>query len=235
MVPTINFIADINKKVVPCILFNVWLILVSVIPVNLFAQSSGKAVEQIPYEIMVYNNPVEYLIEKNRVEISAAGKTNLFNNPNGQSRMGNAPMLLFEPIGDFTLSAKVTGKLKAIYDVAALVVYQDENSWAKLCFENSVKKQPTIVSVVTRTYSDDCNSMTTGEFAFLSVIKKGSQYSFFYSSDGVEWEMIRSFHLEAQGRLRVGFAAHGSRGEGFTGIFTDINFKESAIEDMRTL
>lgn len=235
MVMKSKFFEGKNIKVVSGVLFIAYFIFLSVIPLNTYAQSSGKSIEQIPYKLTVYNNPTHYSIEKNRVEISAAGKTNLFNNPNGQSKIDNAPMLLFEPTGDFTLSAKVTGELKAIYDVAALVVYQDEYSWAKLCYENSVKKQPTIVSVVTRTYSDDCNSMTTGEFAYLSVIKKGTQYSFFYSADGVEWEMIRSFHLEAQGRLRVGFAAHGSRGDGFTGVFTDIKFKESAIEDMRTL
>ena len=36
-----------------------------------------------------------------------------------------------KPEANFTISAKVTGKLKAVYDVAALVVYQDDETWAK--------------------------------------------------------------------------------------------------------
>jgi len=222
------------KKVNPIIL-SVLCMPFMLFSMNVAAQQVKQKTNNIPYELTVYNSPVHYLIQENVIEITAAAKTNLFNNPDGKTKVGNAPMILFEPDGDFTLSARVSGNLKAIYDVAALVVYQDENTWAKLCFENSVKKMPTIVSVVTRTFSDDCNSMQTGDYAYLSVIKKGNQYSFFYSPDGAEWEMIRSFNLETTDKVKVGFAAHGSRGEGFTGIFSDIKFKESAIVDMRTL
>lgn len=189
----------------------------------------------IPYELTAYNNPVDYSLMNDGIRLSASGKTNLFNNPDGLTKVNNAPMILFKPVGDFTLSARVTGKLDAVYDVAALVVYENENTWAKLCYENSVAKQPTIVSVVTRTYSDDCNSMTTGDYAYLSVVKKGNQYSFFYSVDNKSWSMIRSFHLETKGQIKAGFAVHGSRGDGFTGIFSEIKYKDSALEDMRSL
>jgi len=202
---------------------------------NAMAQAIEEKVKSVPYQLELHNTPLGYMVKENTIEIKAEGKTNLFNSPGGKSKVGNAPMILFEPKGDFTLSARVSGELKAIYDVAALVVYQDDNLWAKLCYENSVKKQPTIVSVVTRTYSDDCNSMPTGGFAYLSVIKRGHEYSFFYSPDGKEWDMVRNFHLETTGKIKVGFAAHGSRGDGFTGIFSDIKYKDGAIEDMRTL
>lgn len=192
---------------------------------SVFAQQLTERIESIPYGLTVYNSPVEYLVEKNTIQLSATGKTNLYNNPGGLPKVTNAPMILFEPDGDFTLSAKVTGDLKAIYDVAALVVYQDENTWAKFCYENSVKKQPTIVSVVTRTYSDDCNSVLTGDYAYMSIVKKGNQYTFNYSTDEKEWDMIRSFNLETTGKIKVGFAAHGSKGDGFTGVFSEIKFE----------
>ena len=192
---------------------------------SVFAQQLTERIESIPYSLTVYNSPVGYSIEKNAIQLSAEGKTNLYNNSNGSPKVTNAPMILFEPDGDFTLSAKVSGKLKAIYDVAALVVYQDENTWAKFCYENSVKKQPTIVSVVTRTYSDDCNSILTGDYAYIAIIKKGNQYTFNYSIDRKEWDMIRSFNLETTGKIKVGFAAHGSRGDGFTGVFSEIKFE----------
>ncbi|WP_239063657.1 DUF1349 domain-containing protein [Bacteroides sp. 51] len=193
---------------------------------SVFAQQLVERVESIPYPLAVYNSPVGYLVEGNTIQLSAVGKTNLYNNPNGSPKVTNAPMILFEPEGDFTLSAKVSGNLQAIYDVAALVVYQDENTWAKFCYENSVKKQPTIVSVVTRTYSDDCNSVLTGGYAYMSIVKKGNQYTFNYSIDGREWDMIRSFNLATTGKIKVGFAAHGSRGDGFTGLFSEIKFEQ---------
>lgn len=199
---------------------------------NISAQKA-ETVKSIPYPLEIINKPVSHMIASDLVRISAAGKTNLFNSPSGDTPVQNAPMILFQPEGDFTLSAKVTGDLQAIYDVAALVVYQDENTWAKFCFENSVEKEPTIVSVVTRIYSDDCNSIPTGTSAYMSVVKKGEEFSFFYSEDKTNWKLIRNFRLEPTDKLKVGFAAHGSRGEGFTAVFTDIYYYDRALDNMR--
>lgn len=210
------------------------ILMMLIISGNLKAQN-GYKLNEIPYPMEVKNNPVELIVDNSRIKISAKGKTNLFNNPNGIYRVQDAPMLLFEPQGDFTLKAKVSGDLKNIYDVAALVVYQNENTWAKFCYENSVDKIPTIVSVVTRTYSDDCNSVEAGSYAYMSVVKKGEEFSFFYSSDGIKWKMIRSFRLELTGKIKAGFAVHGSRGDGFTGYFSEIKYQDKALEDMREL
>ncbi len=200
------------------------------------AQSPQLSVKAIPYPIEIYNQPTSYIATDTLVEISAKGKTNLFNNPNGSYYVQDAPMLLFKPGGDFTLSAKVTGKLKSIYDVAALVVYQNKDMWAKLCFENSVGKIPTIVSVVTRNYSDDCNSMSTGSSAYLAIMKKGNEYSLFYAPDKTsDWKMIRHFHMETKDAVKAGFAVHGSRGNGFTAQFSEIKYMDKALEDMRDL
>ena len=84
---------------------------------------------------------------------------------------------------------------------------------AKFCYENSVNLMPTIVSVVTRTFSDDCNSMPTGDYAYMAIVKRGSEYSFFYSPDNKNWSMVRNFNLNTTGKIKVGFAVHGSRGE----------------------
>jgi len=199
------------------------------------AQNGGNKIDAIPFPLEVYNSPVNYTIGNNSIEITAKGKTNLFNSPGGTSSVQTAPMILFQPDEDFTLTAKVTGNLKAIYDVAALVVYQDKNTWAKFCYENSVKEKPTIVSVVTRTYSDDCNSLETGKAVYLAIVRKGKEFSFFYSIEEKDWTMIRSFHLDVDKKVKVGFASHGSRGDGFTAIFSDIKYKAEAIDDMRDL
>lgn len=194
-----------------------------------------KRISTIPHNLIIHNRPVDYTIEKDRISITAAGKINLFNSPSGKSKVVNAPLILFEPEGDFTISAKVTGRLKSIYDVAALVVYQDDDCWVKFCYENSVSLRPIIVSVVTRGFSDDCNSMPAGDYAYMAVVKKGPEYSFFYSSDNKEWLMVRNFNLETKGKIKVGFGAHGSRGDGFTGVFSEIKYLPQAFDDMRML
>ncbi|MDR2938271.1 MAG: DUF1349 domain-containing protein [Prevotellaceae bacterium] len=211
------------------------IVLFAIFSTVIFSAQAQKKVATIPYPLEVVNQPLSYIVTDSSVEISAKGKTNLFNNPNGKSDVQSAPMLLFAPAGDFTLSAKVTGALKSVYDVAALVVYQNKDTWAKLCYENSVDKIPTIVSVVTRRYSDDCNSVSAGESAYLAMVKKGNEYSLFYAPNKASgWKMIRNFYLEKKDTVKVGFAAHGSRGDGFTAHFSDIKFADKAVEDMRT-
>jgi regulation of enolase protein 1 (concanavalin A-like superfamily) len=122
-------------------------------------QSISLKVKAIPYALQKLNNPLKIEIEDNSsITILADKNTNLFNSPGGNFYRQNAPMLLFQPDSNFILKAKVTAELKEVYDVAALVIYHDKDLWAKLCFENSANKESLVVSVVTRKYSDDCNS-----------------------------------------------------------------------------
>ncbi|OAM90429.1 DUF1349 domain-containing protein [Termitidicoccus mucosus] len=197
------------------------------------ANAAPLKTKAIPYVMEVLNKPVALTVTDELIQISAKGKTNLFNNPNGIYRVQDAPMVVFTPRGDFTLRAKLTGDLKSIYDVCALVIYQDENLWAKFCYENSVEKIPTIVSVVTRTHSDDCNSMSAGGHAYMAMVKKGNEITFLYSPDNVTWQQIRSFHLALTQPPKVGFASHGSRGDGFTAKFTEIKYWDKALDNMK--
>jgi len=202
---------------------------------NMSAQKINDKISAIPYPLEILNTPVKYSVNDSGISITAAGKTNMFNNPDEKSNVRNAPMILFEPKENFTISAKVSGELKAVYDVAALIIYSDSNTWAKFCYENSVEKEPIIVSMVTRTFSDDCNSLNTGSFAYLSIVKKGNEYSFYYSVDKVNWMMIRHFNLKTENKVKIGFAAHGSRGDGFTALFSDIKYQDRALGNLSEL
>ncbi len=193
-------------------------------------------IKSIPFALEPFNNPVKTEVIKNsEIKITAQGKTNLFNNPNNNYYVQNAPMLLFHPDSDFILTAKVTAELKEVYDVAALVIYQDKNLWAKLCFENSVNKEATVVSVVTRRYSDDCNSIKIADdFVYLSIAKKGNEFSFHCSTDNEKWELVRHFRLEcSDAEIKIGFATHCSVGEMFSAEFSDISYTVNTLENMR--
>ncbi|MDM8159698.1 DUF1349 domain-containing protein [Labilibaculum sp. K2S] len=167
------------------------------------------------------------------LKITSNEKTNLFNSPSGNYYMQNAPMVLFHPDGNFIISAKITAELREVYDVASLVIYQDNNLWAKLCFGNSIKKETT---VVTRGFSDDCNSIKiTDDFVYFSIAKKGEEFSFHCSTDNVNWELVRHFRLECNdSSLMLGFAVHCSKGEKFSAVFSDINYSKNVLENMRT-
>lgn len=95
----------------------------------------------LPSPLTIRNHPIAIRVTaEGALIIPAPGKTNLFNSPGGGTPTDTAPMAFFKPEGDFVLTAKVSAPLKAVYDVAALVIYENANSWAKFCYEFSPEK-----------------------------------------------------------------------------------------------
>jgi len=218
--------------------FSGFLLFALIISAGTHAQKAESLkLKTIPFQLEVLNNPLNVKIQGDSIlEITSPEKTNLFNSPGGNYSVQNAPMVLFKPDSNFVFSAKISAKLNEVYDVAALVIYEDENSWAKLCFENSVNKETTVVSVVTRNLSDDCNSVKLSQdYVYYLIAKKGNEFSFFYSSDKIKWDLVRHFTLnyETQ-KLRLGFAAHCSRGDKFSAEFSEISYSKTTPKNMRT-
>ncbi|MBN1404718.1 MAG: DUF1349 domain-containing protein [Opitutales bacterium] len=191
----------------------------------------------LPSALELVNVPTELSVkEDGSILMGASGHTNLFNSPNGVGVYTGAPMLLFPTSGDFTLSARIDAKLVNVYDVAALVMYVDGQNWTKLCYELSAEKCPTVVSVVTRGISDDCNSEEIDtDFVYMAMCRRGQECSFHFSRDGVKWKMVRHFRFESSRMPRIGFAVHAAYGEGLSASFSDIHYWTSAPANMRSL
>lgn len=206
--------------------------------VVLYAQNEDLKIKTIPYELKRVNDFLKLEIKGDSVvTITADANTNLFNNPQGTWNRQNAPMLLFHPDSNFVFKAKVTAELKEIFDVAALVVYYDKDSWAKLCFENSADKEAMVVSVVTNKYSDDCNSTKlSNKNVYLAIAKKGKEFSFHYSNDGINWELVRHFRLDyPDSNMMIGFAVHCYASKMFSANFSEIIYSGRELNNMRKL
>lgn len=177
-----------------------------------------------------------------RLTITAPARTDLFTSPQGNPPMRSSPRLVFRPSGDFILKARVEVGFAGTYDAGVLVLYVDDSSWAKLCFELSPQRQPMVVSVVTRGFSDDCNSaVVDGNQVYLRVARlerergePGAAYAFHYSLDGRYWHMVRHFALEAPEKAVVGFSAQAPTGEGCTVTFSEIEYEERRLGDLRS-
>lgn len=193
-------------------------------------------IKTIPYTLKVFNSPIDVEITNDSiVTITAGEKTNLFNSPGNNYYKQDAAMLLFRPDSNFIFKAKVKADLKEVYDVAALLLYHDKDLWAKLCFENSIEKRATVVSVVTRKFSDDCNSVeVSNNFVYLLIAKKGNEFAFHYSTDNLNWHLVRHFRLDSLGdNLLIGFAVHCSKGNKFSAEFSEINYSDVELKNMR--
>ena len=82
------------------------------------------------------------------------------------------------------------------FDAGVLLVWVDERTWAKFCFEFSPAAEPMVVSVVTRDVSDDANAFVVPDRSvWLRVSRVDHVYAFHASTDGRTWRLIRVFTL----------------------------------------
>jgi regulation of enolase protein 1 (concanavalin A-like superfamily) len=190
----------------------------------------------IPAELRWMRNPVGWQDDgDDSVSITAGRETDLFNDPQGGYSIDNSPRLVFEPQGDFVLSARVTVGFRSNYDAGVLLIYAYTNLWAKLCFELSPQKQPMIVSVVTHVLSDDCNSVPIDDdHVYLRIARVRRAFAFHYSTDGEYWHLVRLFSLGQEEPFVAGFSAQSPTGVTCTASFSEIAFARRLLKDVRS-
>jgi regulation of enolase protein 1 (concanavalin A-like superfamily) len=144
------------------------------------------SIQGLPGALNWQNTPRSWQIDKKNVlMVSASAKTDWFVDPFDGTVANNAPILLFTPDSDYVLRARVTLKFDTKWHAGALMLWGDDHHWAKLSFEFSPERKPTLVTVVTRGLSDDCNSMNLrGDSVHLRIAKSGRTYVFYFSLDG---------------------------------------------------
>jgi len=192
------------------------------------------ALKAIPAVLHWKNQPADWAVSAtDELTIVSGRKTNWFVNPMRGRLEDSLPLLLFKPADEFVLTAKVKVGFKASWDAGGLVIRANDELWGKFCFEYSVKKEPMVVSVVTRKISDDCNSMVIpGDEIYFRLAKVGQAIFFFASREGRAWDVIRSFTFGQQPDLEIGFFSQSPVGEGCTAVFSDITYSPAPIKNL---
>jgi regulation of enolase protein 1 (concanavalin A-like superfamily) len=190
----------------------------------------------LPFELHPVCGAAEWLRGDDTLRVKAGPRSDWFVDPGGREPTMNAPGLVGAvPDGDFLFGARVAVEFGASFDAGVLVLWRDERTWAKLCFEFSPDGRPMVVSVVTRGVSDDANSFTIdSREVWLRIARLGAEFAFHASTDGHRWELIRHFALEGPGELQVGFEAQSPTGDGCDVTFADMRFEERRLEDIRS-
>ncbi len=179
--------------------------------------------------------PLAWSTGERSLAAEAGAATDLFVDPGTGAETLTAPRLLGGVEGDFMLSARVTVELRSTFDAGVLLLWAGGRSWAKLCLELSPQGEPTVVSVVTRGLSDDCNSFAVdGNTVSLRIAGLGTAFALHASTDGEEWRLIRHFALEPDDAVRVGFLVQSPLGEGCSARFEEIAFAPGRLADIRS-
>jgi regulation of enolase protein 1 (concanavalin A-like superfamily) len=166
--------------------------------------SHPTALPGVPLGLRWLGTPVDATLDGDVLRMTAGPRTDRFVDPEGLAGVVSAPALV-GPLGtagtagadgDFQLSARATVELASTFDAAVLLVWIDEQTFAKLCFELSPQGTPMIVTVVTRGLSDDADAFTVdGDAVWLRVGRRGATLAFHASTDGRRWDMVRYFAL----------------------------------------
>ncbi|MGD0167832.1 MAG: DUF1349 domain-containing protein [Gaiellaceae bacterium] len=193
------------------------------------------SIAALPFSLRWLEPGRDLRVEGRSLELSAGPATDLFSDPEGDKPNASAPALIGAAPGDFLLGARVSVEFATTFDAGVLLLYRDERNWAKLCFELSPQKEPTVVSVVTRGVSDDCNSFAVQESEiWLRIARIGDCVAFHASKDGALWKLVRYFTLPAAAGARVGFLAQSPSGNGCRVRFSEIFFEARRLADLRS-
>ncbi len=188
----------------------------------------------VPLELRWRLPPERWDLAGGILTIEAGARTDQFVDPAGTAPVRSAPHLLAESTGDFLLSARVTVDFRARFDAGALFLYMDEDTWAKLCFEYAPLNRPTVVSVVTRGLSDDCNSYPVdGNSTWLRAARRGGAFAFHSSTDGESWQLVRHFALGPVDKIAIGFLVQSPEGDGCRATFDSIHLRQETLRDLR--
>lgn len=199
-------------------------------------QDQPIVIPSLPAPLRWHGVPQNWSLDANHtLSIAAGQKTDWFLDPGGSVNVLNAPALFAPAQQPCMLKTRVTSNASATFDAGVLAVYQSDDQWAKLCFELSPQQQLTIVSVVTKGTSDDCNSVPiTGNSVYLRVSVLEKAFAFHYSLDGAAWNLVRYFTLGERKNLEIGFLSQSPVGEGCNATFTEIAYVPEKLSDIRS-
>jgi uncharacterized protein len=189
------------------------------------------SIPNLPGALNWQNKPRSSNLDGNNVlTIASNPKSDWFVDPFDGTVANNAPILSFSPGSDYVLSTRVTVKFATKWDAGALMLMGDDHHWAKLSFEYSPDRKPTLVTVVTRGLSDDCNSMAvSGSSVYLRIAKSGGTYVFYFSINGQNWQILRTFSLDTELPVRAGFESQSPAGAGAVASFSAITYDPHRI------
>jgi regulation of enolase protein 1 (concanavalin A-like superfamily) len=187
-------------------------------------------------------NKSELKTDGNVISIYAPEASDFFCNNGAVSEEGitpdslcNAPFYYTDVTGDFVLDVKVSHDFKDTYDSASIMVMEDNDNWAKSCFEKTDFDTHAAVSVVTKNgASDDANGCNiTGNTVWLRICRVNNSYSFLYSENGINYYMTRFFNLSGKETVKVGLLAQAPQGKGGIRIYENLSIVPKTVKNIR--
>ena len=178
--------------------------------------------------------PAACSIAPDKIEITTAPGTDLWQRTYYHFRNDNAPVLQWETDEKFFSFIVKTDFTQSHhrFDQCGVVMYLDSENWLKGSVEYENEAFQHLGSVVTNHgYSDWATTAIPASVSAMwyRLSRRESDYCIECSTDGVEFTQMRVCHLwEGAGKVRFGIYACSPEDSSFTATFTDMRVTECA-------
>lgn len=185
------------------------------------------------------NKPQNYSVNnKNELKIHTDSKTDLWQRTHYGFSIVNAPMFL-TTLGqeNVIFSVKTSFESNSLYDQCGILIYIDDDNWAKFSSEYEDESFQRLGGVVTKMgYSDWATTDISKDIQTIYYKLQRHQNDFIikYSFDGENYFQLRIFNLGNEKlvqKLEIGLYACSPIGDGFDCSFSQLNYLEVKHED----
>ena len=175
--------------------------------------------------------PAEYSITEEKIEITTAPHTDLWQRTYYRFRNDNAPVLQIETDEKFfSFTVKTEFDSKRRFDQCGIVMYLDSENWLKASVEYENDSFQHLGSVVTNNgYSDWATTEIDASVKSMwyRFSRREDDYCIESSVDGVKFKQMRVCHMWRGGEtIRFGIYACSPEDSSFKSAFTDMQLTD---------
>lgn len=175
--------------------------------------------------------PKDWLIERDRIEITTAPHTDLWQRTYYHFRNDNAPVLQMttgEKFFSFTVKTAFASHHR--FDQCGVVLYLNSENWLKASIEYENEAFQHLGSVVTNHgYSDWATTAIDAgiKSMWYRLSRREDDFCIECSTDGEHFSQMRVCHMwEATAEISFGIYACSPEDSSFTAVFTDMDVTE---------
>lgn len=175
--------------------------------------------------------PANYTISADKIEITTAPHTDLWQRTYYHFRNDNAPVLQMETEEKFfSFTVKTAFQSRHRFDQCGIVMYLDSENWLKASIEYENDTFGQLGSVVTNNgYSDWATTEIDASIKSMwyRLSRREDDYLIECSEDGVTFKQMRVCHLwQGSGKIRFGIYACSPEESSFKSTFTNMQMTE---------
>ncbi|MCH4889245.1 DUF1349 domain-containing protein [Acidaminobacter sp. JC074] len=175
------------------------------------------------------NEPVNKHVTDKQIEFDVLPKTDFWQVTHYGFSRTDGNCLVKEVKGDVCFTVKVKMNYISEFDQCGVIVYLDEENFAKLCVENQLKSKNKLGSVVCKSKRSDwaTSPFSDDDYIYYRVSKRGINYLFESSLDGLNFDQMRLFDLPGSESVSLGVFGASPLGQGFRAVFNEFGFTEN--------